>query len=441
MTGAMTYYESLINSGYSEDVSLEYTLNYFPEFVKPLSLANRTPVLLMDDDPNRGHFIPISTNELFSALLESDLVPRDKQEAYRNIICMHEAIWHHSAHEQLRSLKSQYQALDPNQSSFTYSENDVESFISVLDEVLKDGNWVPISHEEIDEALNGEDVLPISLDVRFEEFRTMRLYKLGTETKDVTSKSLFGLRKDTKSAQIFENVITVLEFQDEKWFADDKKRLRNKIETEIGGLHIRLFRDVPHLDLEVIFPNTSPSMRTFDKIKIAAPLVGGFVSLALKYLPLLFGSQAADTSLSLLGGVLAGLGTYVLKTYTSYQKTRENFRKIVARDMYFKGMANDSPVLTYIVDLAESQEVKEAVLAYVFLSSNPNGISEDQLDERVENWLEQTFGVIVDFEVDDALSKLSDMKLLRSDNGHYTVVDPHVALEILDDYWDGLYDF
>ena len=36
------------------------------------------------------------------------------------------------------------------------------------------------------------------------------------------SKSLFGLRKVTKSAQIFENIITVLEFQDEKWFADDK---------------------------------------------------------------------------------------------------------------------------------------------------------------------------------------------------------------------------
>ena len=82
-------------------------------------------------------------------------------------------------------MKSQYQALDPNQSSFTYSGKDVASFISVLDEVLKDGNWMPISQEEIDEALAGEDVLPISLDVRFEEFRTMRLYKLGTQVKDV----------------------------------------------------------------------------------------------------------------------------------------------------------------------------------------------------------------------------------------------------------------
>ena len=441
MSGAKDYYDSLIGSGYSEDVSLDHTLKYFPGFVKPVSSTDQTTVLSVDSEEERSHFIPISTNELFSSLLESEFVPRDKQEAYRNIICMLEAIWHHSAHEQLRSLKSKYQALDPNQSSFSYSEEEIKSFVSVLDEVLEDGNWMPISQEEIDEALAGEDVLPISLDVRFEEFRTMRLYKLGAKTKDVTSKSLFGLRKVTKSAQIFENIITVLEFQDEKWFADNKKRLRNKIETEIGGLHIRLFRDVPHLDLEVIFPNTSPSMRTFDKIKIAAPLVGGFVSLALKYLPLLFGSQAADTSLSVLGGVLAGLGTYVLKTYTSYQKTREDFRKIVARDMYFKGMANDSPVLTYIVDLAESQEVKEAVLAYVFLSSNPNGLSEGQLDERVEDWLKQTFGVNVDFEVDDALSKLSDMKLLRSNNGHYTVVDPHVALEILDNYWDGLYDY
>ena len=77
----------------------------------------------------------------------------------------------------------------------------------------------------------------------------------------------------------------------------------------------------------------------------------------------------------------------------------------------------------------------------MYSSSNPNGLSEDQLDEQVEDWLKQTFCVRVDFEVDDALSKLSDMMLLRSDNGHYTVVDPHVALEILDDYWDGLYDY
>lgn len=441
MTDAVAYYDSLIESGYNEDVALKYTMNYFPDFVKPFSPAITTTPPSADDELNRGHYIPINTNNLFSALLSSDLIPQQDLEPCKNIISILEAIWHHSAHAQLRSLKSNYQVLDPNQSPLSYSEEDVTSFVSVLDEVLKDGNWVEITQQEIDEALAGEDVLPISLDVRFEEFRTMRLYKLGVETKNVTTKKLFGLRELTKSATIFENVITVLEFQDHKWFAEDKKRLKNKIETEIEGVHLRLFREVPHLDLEIIFPNTSPSMRTFDKIKIAAPLVGGFVSLALKYLPLLFGNQAADTSLSVLGGVLAGLGTYVLKTYTSYQKTRENFRKVVARDMYFKGMANDSPVLSYVIDLAESQEIKEAVLAYVFLSSEPTGLSEVQLDKRIEVWLEQTFDVNVDFEVDDALSKLLDLKLLSSDNGHYTVVDPHVALEILDDYWDGLYDY
>ena len=158
MSGARVYYDSLIDSGYSEDVSLEYTLNYFPDFEKPLPSTDQTTVLSVDSKQDQSHFIPIPSNRLFSALLGSHLIPSDKEEVYRNITSMLEAIWHHSAHEQLRSLKSQYQALDPNQSSFSYSEKDVASFISVLDEVLKDGNWVPISQVEIDEALDGEDV-------------------------------------------------------------------------------------------------------------------------------------------------------------------------------------------------------------------------------------------------------------------------------------------
>ena len=163
----------------------------------------------------------------------------------------------------------------------------------------------------------------------------------------------------------------------------------------------------------------------------------------MKYGPLLFGGETGSTSLSLVGGLLSGLGAYVLKTYTSYQKTREKFRNIVAKDMYFKGLANNSSVLSVVVDMAEEQEVKEAILAYAILVMNqPNSFTEESLDQYIESWLMSCFDVDIDFEVDDALAKLDRMHLLsRNESGLLSVRGIQEALFLLDDYWDNLYDF
>ena len=162
----------------------------------------------------------------------------------------------------------------------------------------------------------------------------------------------------------------------------------------------------------------------------------------MKYGPVLFGNSSGDTSLSLIGGLLTALGTYVLKTYTSYQKTREKFRSSVAKDMYFKGIANNESVLTYLIDMAEEQEVKEAICAYTFIQQSEVPLNEEELDELIEKWLFTKFGHDIDFEVDDALAKLQKMKLLNvADDGILSVVSLEQALITLDEYWDNLYDF
>ena len=436
------YYHNLINQGYSSEIALQYTQQYFPHFSLETKEGPSIGGTKSEMHP-KGCFIPIKAHSLFKVLLDEHFGQTSEQNQKMNdLIKMFQAIWHHDLHNNLLDLKRLYDRMSPNNSSPKYPRETIVQFLDVFEQTLTDGNWDEISDEEVQEALDGEDVLPISLVVRFDEFRVKRLYKLGERREVVERKSLFGLRKEKFEVKIFENVISVLEFQDEKWFGESKKRQRQKIDGDLSGLHLRLFKDVPHLDLEIIFPNTSPSMRSLDKVKIIAPLVGGVFSLGMKYIPLLFGGASGDTSLSLLGGILAGLGTYMLKTYTTYQKTRENFRKIVAKDMYFKGLANDETVLTYVVDLGEVQEVKEAVLAYVFLFCQTQPISEEMLDEKIESWLEKRFDVYVDFEVDDALRKLDKMRVLITDDaGHLSVVDIDTALNLMDEYWDNLYNF
>ena len=319
-----------------------------------------------------------------------------------------------------------------------------EEFLEFFQQALLDGNWEEISQQEIDEALDGEDVLPISLDVRFDELAEMKLYKLGEADVHDVRTSMWGLKKQEVTLSTFSQVIQVIEFKNKDWFMSDRKRKKHYPgDGDIDGLHIRLFKTVPKLDLETIFPNTSPLMRNLDKIKIAAPLIGGVFGISMKYGPLLFGSQAGETGLSVLGAILSGLGTYILKTYLSYQKTREKFQTQVSKDMYFNGQANNSAVLNVIVDLGEEQEVKEALLAYCFLYfESEKQYNEESLDERIEQWLLEQFGVDIDFEVDDALDKLQKMNLLRqTDEGILSVVNLDEGLTILDEYWDAIYDF
>ena len=64
------------------------------------------------------------------------------------------------------------------------------------------------------------------------------------------------------------------------------------------------------------------------------------------------------------------------------------------------------------------------------------------LDDRIEAWLMETFQVRVDFEVRDALAKLKTLGLLKKDEGdQISVVNPAEALRIMDETWDGLYDY
>ena len=64
------------------------------------------------------------------------------------------------------------------------------------------------------------------------------------------------------------------------------------------------------------------------------------------------------------------------------------------------------------------------------------------LDSRIEQWLTETFGYQIDFEIADALTKLQQMKLIHEEpDGLLTVPPTTEALTILDEQWDGIFNY
>ena len=387
------------------------------------------------------HYIPISRAKMKETLFLLPELDEDLRPGLAKVSHLLEMIWHHSSHSRLELLKSLYESMDPDQNQNPDSKGK-EEFLETLRISLHNGNWREIDEEEMEAARQGENLFPISLRVRSDELVTSLLFKLGKVTISDVRTTWFGLKKEEIATEAFDRVIQVLQFHNEDWF-EKNNRMKHYQGIESAGLHLRLFKTVPKLDLETIFPNTSPEMRHLDKIKIFAPLVGGLITLGLKFGPLLLGSESGSTSVSIISGICAALGTYILKSYLSYQKTREKYQSQISKDLYFKGQANNAAVLNMIVDLAEEQEVKEALLAYTFLLVDKDGKHDRKsLDMRIEKWLLESFAVEVGFEVDDALRKLEEMKLLKKfPDGSLTVLSIDESLKVLDHHWDHLFSY
>ena len=198
----------------------------------------------------------------------------------------------------------------------------------------------------------------------------------------------------------------------------------------------------------MIFPNPKPEMKFIHKMQIFLPLLAGFGVLIQKTIIGPFydaGSNPLEGGFSLsypMIALLIVLGGYVLRTFLGYKNVVQSFLGEIAKSLYFKDKGNNQGVFTMLIDSAEEQECKEAMMAYYFLLSSNKKMSEETLDNAIEEWMEIKHKTKIDFEVDDAIKKLEKMDLVSSDtNGILTVLSLDEALNHMDYIWDNYFDY
>ena len=197
----------------------------------------------------------------------------------------------------------------------------------------------------------------------------------------------------------------------------------------------------------MMFPNPKPEMKFIHKMQIFLPLLAGFGVLIQKTIigPKFYntGTNPLEEGLSYgLIALLIVLGGYVLRTFLGYKNVVQSFLGEIAQSLYFKDKGNNQGVFSMLIDSAEEQECKEALMAYYFLLTTKKKMNQDQLDDNIEEWLDQDYDTKIDFEIDDALSKLEKLGLMSQDkDGLLTVVSIDKALEKLDYIWDNYFEY
>ena len=373
------------------------------------------------------------------------------EKPFRELCSLLSGVLHYRFHQVKEALKAAYATLDPDADTRVLPEN-VESdqdFRSLLENLLEKANYERISEQDLNQAMQESSLFNVRLHVDFQDFSEVLLFCRGESTKQQTVSSWFGLRKTEIEFINYERVVVYIRFK------DDRSMMRGKLSESKPGLTLlKLFRNVPKADLEMLFPNTRVRMRTIDKVLIGVPaaISGGIVlTTKLGATLILLGSllgfwlglskdpvELNQGSMTVLFAGIAALGGYLWKQFNSFKNRKMAFTQALTENLYFKNLDNNAGVFHRLIDEAEEEENKEAILAYVFLLTSLQPMAQSELDKRIEQWMQSIWQCTIDFEIDDALQKLMQLQLVQMQEGKYTALDLDSAVSRLRQHWDAL---
>jgi hypothetical protein len=400
-----------------------------------------------------GHFIPVRRSELVARLLRHPAFAGRTPAAARLFAGLGE-VFHLEFHHRAERLKELYAPLDPNADTVALPSSagapvqavDTSAFPLEFEALLQRANFHRVSADELALALRAESVFKVKLHTELGDFAELILWQRGLRRREETVRTWFGLRRRTFPVDYFERVVLYVRFQDAGHFP--AKRLA-RLPFKPGSTVLKLFENIPVADLEMLFPNSEVRMKPIDQMVLGVPaLIGGFGILTQLTAALLF---VAGFLLSVVGlsdrpadvsqGELVALGAaaFTVAIFASRQLGRFRFRKLqflktLADSLYFRNLDNNAGVVHRLVDSAEEEEVKEAMLGWAFLDLGGPATAAE-LDARVEGWFRDGLRLPIDFEVDDALAKLERLGLVAHDGERWRASTLDDALATLSRRW------
>ena len=415
----------------------------------------------MTKPKSSGRFIPFRRSDLITMCLEAGLVPGQYEEDFQDFHGILAALLHFEYHQLLESLKDAYAPFNPDADTRSIRalapeqrRQDQKKFVREMRTLLDAANFEPVTETDLKEALAEESLFNIRLEVDFEDFAEVLFFRRGESQRQETLVSLAGLKKTPVTFTNYDRVVVYIQFKEDAYFeAADRRRLPFRP----GATVIKLFQNVPKADLEMLFPNSEIRMKTIDKLIIGIPAaVSGAVvvvtklgaSLVLVASLVAFWLGLRETTVDIqqahlvaLGLGLAALGGFLFKQFNKFKNRKLRFMKALAENLYFKNLDNNAGVFHHLIDAAEEEEFKEALLGYLFLAQNERGLPRLELDIAVEAWLAKDWDCEINFEVDDALAKLERWGLLARRNDRLVVIPLPEAKARLDQRWDNFFTY
>jgi len=423
-------------------------------------------------------YIPASRQDLIDLLCAADGLSAEERVQFRQFCEILSAYAHFTGQKDLELMKLAFANFDPNLSEKRRPvddagerENAAQTFVDAFDRTVRRANFRPLPESEVRAALNRASIVPVQTSVDFDAFERFAFYYRTSNEIPITVKRWF--RRRTINVGNYDRMAVLLQTKDAAYFDQAGKTLDSNLNP--GQIYLNLYKNIPHHDLELLFPNLEISMNLKDKLMLGVPALGAAVPLFLKILPslgLLIGAVAlfvfgfelggrytvdggdSKAVFALLTAVLSislALGGFAAGQWVKYKSRRLEFLKKVTDVLFFKSLDIGKGVLNALVDSAEEEDCKEMLLVFHILLANRNPMNTEAVDSAAEAWLRANLDADVDFDVTKALDNLENIRGTESDadasiitretNGLFRVVTINEAKARIDRIWDNAFRY
>lgn len=360
------------------------------------------------------HFIPVSTSRLIQQLQQESL---DAEQLA--VIHKLKQVLSFQFYQKLVALKKLYHPLNPDRELLleTTEQSDAAACIAQLRDLLTAANYTELNQQQIEYALQKTSPYGLEIGINFGAFSNMSLFYRGKsqsllEVRDW--KTLFVKKKTIQLIQ-YQRIFLVLQYKDQQ-----KK----------PGLHLKIFKEILRPDLEMLFPESKVRMKALDKIKLAITGGGGTAG----GLFATIGKVTAAVSPWTIIIAVAGFAMLIWRQVSKVFIQRTRYMATLAQNLYFHNLDNNAGAITYLIDLARQEEIKEVILAYAMLNLHPADTLET-LDSACEEWFMQQFNTAIDFDISDAINKLRQFDMLQANTERLVCHAPPQINEKLEKLW------
>ena len=297
---------------------------------------------------------------------------------------------------------------------------DASEVVAVCEEILNASSFHRLEQEDIEKCVGVASQWGVPLHVDFKLFERLLVYARGDLIGQRYRRRLRNFyRREVVSVPVYQRMVVIFQLRDD----DDTHEV-----LESSSLHLRMFKNIPKQDVDMLLPGTRVRISGVDRMKIIVPSLGGLlmslrkIKLILHYI--LFVAAIALHWTAILLGLVIG---YIIKSVLSYSHTKKKYQLNLTRNLYFQKLDTNAGAAYRMIQQSHRQSVVETVLAFYGIMSEDQPISTRRLRRKCERIVREAIDVEIDFQVDRSIDQLVAIGAIDLVDDKWQVNDKWIA--------------